>query len=287
MYLWEENTAKRGSVEIYSCLNKWINEHVLNVEQYPRNLKIFADNCGGQNKNNNMCISMLMNVHKKKFDRIEFGFLVPGHTYNSCDRVFAWIENKYNVEKDLTSPALYLDRIQQAVKKSRGFTYHMQREEFLNIEVFANRPSSGNRLAYVRPTADKLFQKARLFVMDKSYKQGYIVKQSFNQRDNNGVKVSLHLPEQNEADFDISTVELCPKYSQERKLPILEIEDLAYLKNNMSATCGKWLTELICRQKKLKNEKDENSDEQGKASHDPDSFDRIYEDAVFVRKQAL
>ena len=82
-------------------------------------------------------------------------------------------------------------------------------------------------------------------------------------------------------------MELCPKYSQERKLPILKIEDLAYLKNNMSATCGKWLTELICRQKKLKNEKDENSDEQGKASHDPDSFDRIYEDAVVVRKQAL
>ena len=70
VYVWDENTAKCGSVEIYSCLNKWINEHVLNVEQYPRNLKIFADNCGGQNKNNNMCISMLIKVHTEKFDRI-------------------------------------------------------------------------------------------------------------------------------------------------------------------------------------------------------------------------
>ena len=60
MYVWEENVAARGSVEIASCLIKWLGDYVLNKPQHPRNLRIFADNCGGQNKNILMTLTIFL-----------------------------------------------------------------------------------------------------------------------------------------------------------------------------------------------------------------------------------
>ena len=92
MYVWIENTAKQVSVEIYSCMYKYLKDHLLNQPDYPKTLKIFADNCGGQNKNNNICLALLMDIHKNIFERVELSYLVPGHSYNACDREFGHVE---------------------------------------------------------------------------------------------------------------------------------------------------------------------------------------------------
>ena len=111
MYVWTENTAKRGSVEIYSCLHKYFNDYVFNQPVYPRTLKIFADNSGGQNKNNNLCIALLRLVHQGKLDRIEQCFLVPGHSYNACDREFGAIEKHYKTKAQMQTPLRYIDEM--------------------------------------------------------------------------------------------------------------------------------------------------------------------------------
>ena len=141
MYVWTENTAKRGSVEIYSCLHKYLNDYVFNQSVYPKTLKIFADNCGGQNKNNNLCIALLRLVHQGKFDRIEQCFLVPGHSYNACDREFGAIEKHYKTKAQMQTPLRYIDEMVNCRKTHKPVVYHMQREDFLNIEIFASKKS--------------------------------------------------------------------------------------------------------------------------------------------------
>ena len=86
MFVWEENVAARGSNEIASCLHKWLELYVLSKPNPPKNLKIFADNCGGQNKNIVMMLAAMREVHAGNFERIEFTYLVSGHSYMACDR---------------------------------------------------------------------------------------------------------------------------------------------------------------------------------------------------------
>ena len=58
----------------------------------------------------------------------------------------------------------------------------MKREDFLNIEIFSTKDTT-TRLAYVRPTKDKVFQKARQIIIKKAVPYGYILKQDFNVSD--------------------------------------------------------------------------------------------------------
>lgn len=91
MFVWTENIAKRGSSEIASCLDYYI-QH--NIEPNIKKLVIFSDNCAGQNKNRNIVLSCLRNIHSGRFDFIKHYFLIPGHSYLPCDRDFGNIEQK-------------------------------------------------------------------------------------------------------------------------------------------------------------------------------------------------
>ena len=290
MYVWTENVAKRGSVEIYSCLNKWINDHLYTRDPYPRNLKIFADNCGGQNKNNNMCLALLMNIHQDKFDRIELGFLVPGHSYNTCDRMFSNIARKYNKCSQIYSPDQYIDLINAALKSNKtSNAYLMKREDFLNIEIFVNRTNTAERLCYIRPTEGKVFQKATQIVMNKWYPQGYILKHNFNQSDSQGIKIPVNLPDTEEQEFDLSWIKLESKYIHERKIAPMKMKDLLSLKTFMGHE-GQWIDTLKQRWKKLTSQSHEDeelenaspgsqntSPEQEEESEVYNNMDKIYE----------
>ena len=285
MFVWEEYTARRGSVEIYSCLYKWIQKYVLNRgSQYPKNLKIFADNCGGQNKNNNLCLALLKLVHENIFERIELCFLLPGHSYSACDRAFGCVETRIKKCMEISSPMEYYERI----KNSRGSNhpglgpfplYHMEREDFLNIEIFAKNKQE-NRLAYIRPTKDKVFQLASQVIMKKSFSQGYILKKSFMETDEEGTEVKVHPPYTNEEDFDLSHVVLKPKYSKERRLDPLKIKDLKVIRKGLEAA-GKWIDELAFRQSSFrgpyKGNDDEEEIEEDSEPADDNFLDKILE----------
>ena len=96
-YIWAEYDGGKGSAEIYSCINKWLQQNVFNKQNRPFKLRIIADNCGGQNKNNNLVLALLRLVHLKQFHRVELAFLVPGHLYMPCDRKFG------NISKELSN----------------------------------------------------------------------------------------------------------------------------------------------------------------------------------------
>lgn len=60
MYMWSENTAKRGSDEISSILYKHFKEN----RSEAKRLILFSDNYGGQNKNWPIIICLLQNLVK-------------------------------------------------------------------------------------------------------------------------------------------------------------------------------------------------------------------------------
>ena len=62
-YLWDETMALKGSNEINSCLLKWFKSFCM--ENFTR-LRIFADNCAGQNKNIFMVLNCLRLLQKCK-----------------------------------------------------------------------------------------------------------------------------------------------------------------------------------------------------------------------------
>ena len=62
-YLWDETMALKGSNEVNSCLLKWFKN--FRSENLTR-LRMFADNCAGQNKNIFMALNCLRLLQKCK-----------------------------------------------------------------------------------------------------------------------------------------------------------------------------------------------------------------------------
>lgn len=91
LFMWPETTAKRGSEEIASILLKYLSS-IDTTDQ--KDLVIFTENCGGQNKN----------WQSKIFRTIEHRFLISGHTYLPCDRDFALIEKHKKYLGQIYSP---------------------------------------------------------------------------------------------------------------------------------------------------------------------------------------
>ena len=276
MYVWEENVAARGSVEIFSCLYKYLQVYVLNTPDHPRNLRIFADNCGGQNKNIHMIFALLREVHKKNFDRIELCYLVPGHSYMPCDRSFGNIEKFLRKMENVMSPLEYCGGIVNATEKPFPL-YHMEREDFMDIEIMKR-----NKIATRRPVLAKAFQTAAQIILTSEYPDGYILQDKYHLEDKDGQYVSVvhHTDKNNE--FDLSHVDLPQKYPQERKLDPLKIKDLQSLMNYMGDHSG-WIQDLVDRQNSLASNTDQNNttvedeDDPNQLSDVVEGRDRIFE----------
>jgi hypothetical protein len=70
-------------------------------------LILWADNCGGQNKNSTMMKSLLYLTKTGRFRDIQFKFLVKGHTRNSVDRGFGTVKRKFNTSDIWTMRQLH------------------------------------------------------------------------------------------------------------------------------------------------------------------------------------
>jgi len=90
MHMHYEGIALRGSQEVGSCLLKNLRE--MNTDA--RQLILFSDSCGGQNRNINITCLLLYIVSRSEFSftQIDQKFMVPGHLYLPNDRDFGSVE---------------------------------------------------------------------------------------------------------------------------------------------------------------------------------------------------
>ena len=90
-YMWHELLAKRGANDVISCLFHFIFHSTLGRTGAKWSVW-WADNCPGQNKNNYLMWFFQDLIRRKIYSRIDYKFLIAGHTYGPADRSFGVIE---------------------------------------------------------------------------------------------------------------------------------------------------------------------------------------------------
>lgn len=108
--MWDEVTAKCGSVEFTSCVIKFINDHC----EQESELILSSDNCAGQNKIINIVLVSLRGMHTAGFSPLQHVFLVPGYSYMPCDRDFGLIEQKLRKQNCIPTKHDYIKIIHEA-----------------------------------------------------------------------------------------------------------------------------------------------------------------------------
>lgn len=103
-FFWSESDAKRGAVEIGTCIWKYF-EHITKDSEKPLNVIFYSDNCAGQNKNKFITTLYMYAVNFFNIESITHKFLIRGHTQNEADSVHSLIEKE--VKKNLKSGPIY------------------------------------------------------------------------------------------------------------------------------------------------------------------------------------
>ena len=248
MFVWDEVTGGRGSDEVSSCIIKWVNMHLANEEIDV--LRIFCDNCAGQNKNLFVILAALRLVHARKLFRIEIIFMISGHSFLPCDAKFGVIEKTIRRQDAIHTTLHYAQVIKQAANPPFEVIL-MQREDFFNFKALADYVTK-------RPSG-VLFTEARQFIVDCGYKEGYLVKKDYTLFESKADCYQNRLMKGNrkysDKIFDLSAVPLKAKYDHEILLNPQKIKDLETLTQFMGpSTSRNWMNALLQRQKELQNQ---------------------------------
>ena len=274
MFLWDETQAERGSDEIASCIIKWMDAELAAGSSFKR-LRIFADNCAGQNKNKFIMMLALRLVHSGLLERFEMIFMVPGHSYLPCDRAFGHIEKRLKKKKSVYCPDDYARIIQKAVTKE-NVIFRMQREDLYNVKFLED---------YCTVRHKPGISAARQLVVDSSYKEGYVIRNHYNVDHEDypigcesDVKVSF-MPGRGPYDaskFDLSRGDLPLKYPIGVKLDTEKLTDLKSMKIYLDTKGRKWVNDVVKMQAKViqsigrQREAEAEARAQEEAEDDPD-----------------
>lgn len=120
-FLYHEGIAKKGPNETCSFLWKYLNE---NISSSVRELHLYSDSCGGQNKNHCMIRFLLSLTDMRKFDKIIHRFPIRGHSFLACDRDFGQIKRTLNKVDRFYEPSQICEMVCSAGTPGK-FTVHM------------------------------------------------------------------------------------------------------------------------------------------------------------------
>lgn len=102
-YGYTEAEGGKGSNNVASLIIKALNDFGWLIEGCTgKQLFIVMDNCGGQNKNNNVLRLALYLVELKYFEWVEFAFFICGHTKNDCDHLFNQLKLRWHKSNTYT-----------------------------------------------------------------------------------------------------------------------------------------------------------------------------------------
>lgn len=133
MYLWHEAIGSKGPAEIGSCLIYHMNNFVPNE---CKNLILYSDSCGAQNRN--IKVSAMLSHYLEKSQTLESitqHFYRTGHSYNVCDRKFAIIEKKRKRVDTIYVPSQWKTLIEDAKVTSPKFNViQMDSSHFMSCD---------------------------------------------------------------------------------------------------------------------------------------------------------
>ena len=239
MYVWNETVGKRASVEISSCL-QYNFEHF--VKSDVKTMIMFSDNCGDQNKDINVSLSCLLNIHENRFHNIEHYFMFPGLSFSPCDRNFGKIEQKVN-GVEVFSQLNYSDIIKTCLKKIPFIVINMSRNLFLDVAILQN---------HITNRSGGKFKNGRVFIYKNTYKQGFMIKSTLNQ--DQPLRVRLQKGRKLLYDnnlFNLSAQQLPIKYPTPIKLHLKKLADLKVLLDFIPPNHKAFIEDIISEQQSL------------------------------------
>ncbi|KAK4317750.1 hypothetical protein Pmani_011188 [Petrolisthes manimaculis] len=224
MFIWDEVTAKRGAIEICSCINKFVD---LYVKDDVDELVIFSDNCAGQNKNFILLLFYLSLIHKGRFKEITHIYYQSGHTYMAADRDFGLIEKEERKVNYIFTPDEHEELI-RTMRKATGKPFvvtRMKQEDFKDWDQL--------RKHVVKRNAPNLrFTDCCYFRVSSDYKAGYGCGASYTfyeSRSDTKVNLVRIKDQAAESAFNLSNKLVPRKYASLLPLARPKIEDLKVL----------------------------------------------------------
>ena len=132
-YVYHEGEGGKGPNEVASHLSKCIETYIL-CDPHIKKLKIFADNCAGQNKNHVIVRFIMVLVEVSKFDSVELFYPIRGHSFMPCDRDFSLIKRKLRRIDRLYLLEEIVNVIRNASRNPSKFRVNLPRPDaFLNF----------------------------------------------------------------------------------------------------------------------------------------------------------
>ena len=108
-HVYHEGVGKKGANNVASLVVKTLKQlNLRREESVGGELNIIFDNCSGQNKNNTVLRLAGWLKAMGYFQRVNFIFLVVGHTKNAADRLFNSLKNEYRKRNLFTVDTLVL-----------------------------------------------------------------------------------------------------------------------------------------------------------------------------------
>jgi hypothetical protein len=105
-HVYHEGVGKKGANNVASLVVKTLTRLNLLREDSVGELNIIFDNCSGQNKNNTVLKLAAWLKAMGYFRRVNFIFLVVGHTKNAADRLFNSLKHEYRKQDIFTMEVL-------------------------------------------------------------------------------------------------------------------------------------------------------------------------------------
>jgi hypothetical protein len=119
-HVYHEGVGKKGANNVASLIMKTLRElQLLRDDAVGGELNIIFDNCSGQNKNNTVIKLALWIMAMGYFKKVQFIFLVVGHTKNAADRLFNSLKTDYRSQNLFT-----FDQLATALDRSPSVTIH-------------------------------------------------------------------------------------------------------------------------------------------------------------------
>jgi hypothetical protein len=102
-YTYLEGIAKRGPEEVCSLV--WMK--IQQMSPIVKELQVFSDACGAQNRSNTMVRFLLALVSTGRFQKLHHYFPVRGHSFLQCDRNFGIAKRKIRRKDRIYTPEEY------------------------------------------------------------------------------------------------------------------------------------------------------------------------------------
>ena len=125
-YLYHEGEAKKGPDETCSFLLHYIKN---NVPGTVKELHLYSDSCGGQNKNHTLLRFCLALTDLNMFEKIIHRFPKRGHSFLPCDRDFGHVKKFLKKHDRYYTPKQICEMIITSVYPGK-FTVHMVQPEY-------------------------------------------------------------------------------------------------------------------------------------------------------------